>query len=154
MKKSVHMLALAALLFGSTLFSCKTNSEKEADATQNVTEAKEDLKETKDENSNDATTKANDAEWQTYKKEALTTIAKNEDRIIELRKARQKPGTNFDAAYSKSIDELATKNEALKIRITNYENNQTDWESFKREFGSDMTELGNAFKDLTVNNKK
>jgi hypothetical protein len=154
MKKTIQVLALASLVVGSTLFSCKTNSEKEEDATKNVTEAKENLKETKDDNTDDATTKANDAEWQTYKNEALATIAKNEERIIELRKARQKPGTNFDASYSKSIDELASKNEALKIRITNYENNQTDWESFKREFGSDMSELGAAFKDLTVNNKK
>jgi hypothetical protein len=154
MKKSVHMLALTALIFGSTLFSCKTNSEKEADATQNVTEAKEDLKETKDENTNDAATKANDAEWQTYKSESLATIAKNEVRIVELRKARQKPGTTFDASYSKNIDELATKNEALRVRINNYENNQTDWESFKREFSSDMDDLGNAFNNLTVNNKK
>jgi hypothetical protein len=154
MKKSIQAIALTSLVVGSTLFGCKTNSEKEDAATKNVMEAKENLKETKDENADDATTKANDAEWQTYKTEALATISKNEDRIIELRKARQKPGTTFDASYSKSIDELATKNEALKIRITNYENNQTDWESFKREFGSDMSELGEAFKDLTVNNKK
>ena len=49
---------------------------------------------------------------------------------------------------------LEEKNASLKTKISDYENNQTDWESFKREFDSDMTKLGQAFKDLTVNNKK
>jgi hypothetical protein len=30
----------------------------------------------------------------------------------------------------------------------------SDWQSFKREFNHDMDELGNAFNNLTVNNKK
>jgi hypothetical protein len=35
-----------------------------------------------------------------------------------------------------------------------YEKKQSDWESFKREFNHDMDELGQALKDLTVDNKK
>ena len=74
---------------------------------------------------------------------------------------------NFDAVYNfgktldivtieienVNIDALEERNETLKNKISDYENNQTDWESFKREFNSDMSELGNALKDLTVNNK-
>lgn len=99
-------------------------------------------------------TKANDAEWQNYKAEANTTIAANEARIVELKKAVKKTGTTFDSAYEKSIDDLEKRNKSLRTKIEDYENNQTDWASFKREFSSDMTELGNALKDLTVNNKK
>ena len=29
-----------------------------------------------------------------------------------------------------------------------------NWESFKTEFNHDMDELGNAFRDLTIDNKK
>ena len=78
----------------------------------------------------------------------------NESRIKELRKAMNKPGNNFDASYAKSIDALEEKNTTLKNRIISYENNQTDWESFKREFNSDIEGLAIAFKDLTLNNKK
>ena len=31
---------------------------------------------------------------------------------------------------------------------------QSNWESFKREFNHDMDEIGQALKDLTVDNKK
>jgi hypothetical protein len=66
----------------------------------------------------------------------------------------EKPGKTFDKSYSKSIDALEEKNMALKTRIIDYENNQTDWESFKREFSSDAEGVAKALKDLTVNNKK
>jgi hypothetical protein len=32
--------------------------------------------------------------------------------------------------------------------------NQSDWVSFKREFNHDMDEIGKAFEDLTIDNKK
>ena len=151
MKKSIFMLAILA---GTLFTSCKNNSEKEADAVENVNEAKEDLNEVKADVNEDATTKGNDAEWQTYKTEANKTISENETRIIELQAAMKKPGKTFDANYKKSIESLIEKNNALKTRIGDYENNQTDWDTFKREFNADMAGLGQAFKDLTVNNKK
>jgi chromosome segregation ATPase len=154
MKKSILIIA-AATFFTSTLTtSCKSNSDKEADAQEEVIDAQNDLNETEQDVEEDQSTKANDAEWLTYKAEAMTTIDANEARIMELKKAIKKSGTTFDAAYEKSINDLEKRNSDLKTKIANYENNQTDWASFKREFSSDMTELGNALKDLTVNNKK
>ncbi len=151
MKKSIFMLAIMA---GTTFVSCKNNAEKEADATEKVQDATEDLKDVKNDVNKDAITKANDAEWQTYKMEANKTIAENETRIMELQTAMKKPGKTFDTNYKKSIEALSDKNTALKTKIKDYENNQTDWDTFKREFDSDMSGLGQAFKDLTVNNKK
>jgi DNA repair ATPase RecN len=151
MKKSILMLAIMA---GALVTGCKTNTEKEADAVEDVKDATTDLEAVTDEISTDSIAKANDAEWQAYKTEANNTITANETRIAELKNAIKKPGKTFDAAYAKSIDALEERNTALKTKITDYENNQTDWASFKREFDSDMTELGQAFKDLTVNNKK
>ena len=151
MKKSILMLAILA---GTMFTSCKNNAEKEADAVEEVVDAKADLDKVNDDISNDAITKANDAEWQTYKMEANKTISKNETRIVELQNAMKKPGKTFDANYKKSIEVLVEKNAALKTKITDYENNQTDWDTFKREFDSDMAGIRQAFKDLTVNNKK
>jgi hypothetical protein len=65
-----------------------------------------------------------------------------------------KSGTTFDKSYAKSIDELEKKNKELINRIHNYENNQTDWESFKREFNSDAAVLATAFKDMATTSRK
>lgn len=151
MKKSIFMLAILA---GTLFTSCKTNTEKEADAVEDVVDATEDLNAVTEDVNRDETTKANDAEWQAYKMEANKTISENETRIAELQNAMKKPGKTFDANYKKSIEDLVERNAALQTRIIDYENNQTDWDTFKREFDSDMQGLGQAFKDLTVNNKK
>ena len=148
MKKSIYTFAVTAFFAAILFTACKSNTEKEADATEKVIDAvNEDI-------NDDEANKANDIEWQTYKEEVNASIAANEVRIAELKAALKKPGNTFDANYSKSIQSLEDRNASLKMKIKNYENNQTDWDSFKREVDSDMTELGKAFKDLTVKNKK
>ena len=154
MKNSFYTLAIAILFAGTLITGCKSNSEKEADAAENVQEAKEDLNNVKSDTRKDVISKANDAEWQTYKAEANKTIMANEKQIEALTVAMNKPGKTFDSAYKSNIEALKSRNVALKNKIADFENNQTDWDSFKREFDSDMTSLGNALKDLTVNNKK
>ena len=154
MRKSILVLAVTTFLAGNVFTSCKSNTEKEEDAVENVQDAKENLENVTEDINNDAITKANDTEWQTFKAEANKTIVENEARIVELKKAMNKAGTTFDTTYKKNIETLQERNAALKTKIADYENNQTDWASFKREFDSDMTELGSALKDLTVNNKK
>ena len=154
MKKSIFKLGLAILLTSVLVTGCKSNSEKEADATEDVQEANADLDQVKDEVADDKMTKANDAEWQVYKSDANLTIAANEKRIDELTTAMNKPGKQFDEAYKSNIESLKTRNKALKSKISDYENNQTDWDSFKREVDSDLESLGKSLKDLTVDNKK
>ena len=128
--------------------------KKNAEAVENVNDANANLKDVQDSAIVDASKKATDVEWQTYKTEMLASISANEVRIEELRKALNKPGNKFDANYSKNIDSLQNRNLDLKNRIENYENNQTDWESFKREFNSDMDGLGKEFDDFIAKNKK
>jgi uncharacterized protein YeaO (DUF488 family) len=154
MRKTIWIIALTTFVTGNVFISCKSNTDKEKDAVEEVQEAEENLNQVTEDISSDAITKANDAEWQTFKKEANQTIAENEKRIVDLKNAIKKPGNTFDATYEKSIDALEEKNTSLKTKIIDFENNQTDWASFKREFNSDMKELGAALKDLTVNNKK
>lgn len=151
MKNSIFMLALIA---GTLFTGCKNNEEKKEDAVEDVIEASDDLNKVNNDINKDAMTKANDAEWQTYKMAANKTIMENETRIAELQTAMKKPGKNFDDSYKSSIEDLEEKNTSLKNRINDYENNQTDWDTFKREFDSDMEGLGKAFKNISVNNKK
>lgn len=154
MKKIFFLLAATAGLTGLVITGCKSNTEKNEDAVENVNDANANLKDVQEEATVDASKKATDAEWQTYKSEMLASINDNEIRIAELKKAFNKPGTTFDSNYSKNIDALQKRNLDLKVRIENYENNQTDWESFKREFNSDISGLGKAFNDFTLKNKK
>ena len=154
MKKFIYTFAVTAFLAVMVFTSCKSNTEKEADATEKVIDANENLDAVNEDINDDEAKKANDMEWQTYKEEVNTSVAANEVRIAELKAALKKPGNTFDSNYSKSIQSLEDRNASLKLKIKNYENNQTDWDSFKREVDSDMTELGKAFKDLTVKNTK
>jgi len=154
MKKIILAFTVSTFMVGGMMTSCKSNSEKESDAETNVTEANQNLDQVKEEVKLDAATKATDEEWQTFKEETQASISANEMRIADLKKALYKSGTTFDTNYEKSIKALEEKNKELKMRVSNYENNKTDWESFKREFSSDLNGLNEAFKNMTVNNKK
>ena len=101
----------------------------------------------------DAIKVANAEEWRVFKSDAEIKIKENEVRIGELKVKMKKSGKTFDAMYEKNIIALEQKNKDLRAKISNYESNQSDWEAFKREFNHDMDELGQAIKDLTVNNK-
>ncbi|MCZ8229750.1 MAG: hypothetical protein O9307_10540 [Flavobacterium sp.] len=130
LKNSIYTLAIAICLSGILFTACKSNTEKEADATEKVIDANENLDAVNEDINDDEAKKANDMEWQTYKEEVNTSVAANEVRIAELKAALKKPGKTFDANYSKSIQSLEDRNTSLKMKIKNYENNQTDWDSF------------------------
>ena len=66
----------------------------------------------------------------------------------------KKTGKVVDAVYAENIAVLEQKNRDMRARVDAYEKSQNGWDSFKREFDHDMDELGQALKDLTVNNKK
>lgn len=154
MKKSVFILAVATLLSGNLLTSCKSNAEKEGDALENVQDANQELEEAQTETVTDAaTTKANQAEWDAFKADVNANIARNEARIAGLKSDLKKQGKAIDASYEKSVAELEEKNEAMKAKLKEYETTQSDWNEFKREFNSDMSDLGESLKNLTVNNK-
>ena len=130
-------------------------AEKKAEnAKENVQDAKQDLSEAQKKADEEAAKAAREAEWKAFKENAQIQIDKNNARIAELRVKLKKPGKALDEIYASRINTLEEKNKALKARIDVYESNQSDWETFKREFNHDMDELGQALKDFTVDNKK
>ena len=134
------------LVAGFLFTSCKSPAQKEDAAQNKVDEAQQEL--------NAAQVKvASQEEWATFKIESELKINDNENRIAELKEKMKKPGKVFDALYQKRIDDLEKRNLDMRVRMETYEKNQSDWESFKTEFNHDMDELGNALKDITVNNK-
>jgi hypothetical protein len=139
MKTLTFAFAMTMLLAGTLFTGCESAAQKDE------TNAEQELKE--------AQRVATAEEWKAFKIETEAKIAKNEIRIGELRVKLNQPGTTFDNSLANRIDNLEQKNKDLRIRLGNYGQNQSNWDSFKREFNHDMDELGKALADFTVNNK-
>jgi outer membrane murein-binding lipoprotein Lpp len=154
MKKTMITLVVSAMIItGSVFTGCKSPAQKEADAQAEVQKASDNLNQAQNDANAAELKAATDEEWATFKSDAELRIKENDVRIAELKVQMNKPGALFDGIYKKRILSLEQQNRDLRVRIDAYDRNSTDWETFKREFNHDMDELGNALKDLTVNNK-
>lgn len=148
MRKPILILAVAMLTAGSFFTSCQTPAEKVDTAETNVDEAQQDLKDAKqDEKVADA------EEWKTFMTDTDLKIKANETRIAEIRVKKKTSDTKMDLVYTQRIDTLEQRNLAMRTWMNDYGKSNTDWAIFKREFNHDMDELGQALKDLTVDNK-
>lgn len=158
MKKILYFLAVqifTVLVIETILTSCQTPEQKVNDAKENVKDANQDLKNMqKAESEAEAQKAANAESWRVFKNESEAKIRNNELVIDEMNTKMHSSGKKIQAVFEKKIAELKQKNNAMKVRVNNFENNQSDWESFKREYNHDMDELGRALKDFTVNNRK
>lgn len=154
MNNKFFTLALTMLIGGTIFTACQSSAQKQENADAKLQDAKEELKDVKQDANVEAQKEATAEEWTTFRNESQEKIWANEKQIAELKVKMNKPGKLLDAAYAKRIDSLEEKNKDLKRRMDAYEKSHSDWESFKREFNYDMDELGKALKDLTVDNKK
>ncbi|NTW24905.1 MAG: hypothetical protein HGA37_09410 [Lentimicrobium sp.] len=155
MKKSIFMIAVASMLIAGSVFTaCKSSTQKEEDAQAELQDAQENLNEAQNNANAEVQNVATAEEWAAFKTEADLKIKNNEKRIAELTLKMNKPGEVLDPLYKARIQTLEKQNKDLQDRMNAYEKSQSDWETFKREFNHDMDELGQALKDLTVDNKK
>jgi predicted nucleic acid-binding Zn-ribbon protein len=125
-----------------------------------VTSCSDELAKTSNENVNNTGANA-DAdkmraeEMEAYKKESRDKIAANEKIVSDL-KARVNMSTQ-DARdnYNRKIEMLEKRNNELKAKLESLQDRTAEeWNEFKKEFNHDMSELGEAFEDLTKNNVK
>lgn len=155
MNKSIYILAATTMFMAATAFtSCQSSAQKADNAQAKVEDAKADLKDAQKDANAAAQKAANAEEWKVFKEETEIKIKNNETRITDLKAKMKLSGKTLDAVYAQRIDALEQRNKDLNARLVAYDKGQSDWESFKREFNHDMDELGQAFNDLTVNNKK
>lgn len=154
MKKTIFFLAVTTFIVGTVIVGCKSTTKEEIESQEKVDAAEQNLEDAKD--SLVVAKKAATAEeWQAFKNQTDSVISYNEAQIAELKLRMQKSGQSVDAKYQKNIDILEQKNKDLKVKADTYKNDaNSDWQSFKREFKHDMEEIGQAFKDVTVDNKK
>jgi outer membrane murein-binding lipoprotein Lpp len=155
MKKIIYNLALATTMLAGTIFTgCQSSTEKVDAAQTEVKDAKQDLEEAKQKEAVEKQKAADAEEWKTFKIESEAKIKANEVRIDEQREKMKTSGKTVNELRAKKIDALEQRNKDLKAKIEAYEKNQSDWETFKREFNHDMEGLGEAFNDLGTDNKK
>ena len=149
MKKIIYTIVIASALATGTLFTaCQSTPSTPAEeaAQLKVDSAKQELK--------DAQKAATAEEWEAFKIESEEKIRINDLSIADFKERMKTSESQFDALYVEKIDKLEKQNKNLKAKIENYEKRNTDWSSFKSEFNHDMDELGQALRDLTVDNKK
>jgi len=155
MSKIIMTLAIIVLMMTGTFTTgCQSSGQKVDDAKNKVEDAQQDLKAAQQKDAETAMQAANNEEWQIFKTQSEIKIKENDASIEELKEKMKKSGKNVDAILAKNIESLEKKNKDLSSKIDSYDKNRSNWESFKREFNSDMDAFGTAFKDLTINNKK
>lgn len=147
MKNTTKVAATLLLTVMMGTFGCQTNSEK-------VTPAKSEAAEIDTTNLN-LTQEEYLLDVEKYKKETNTKISANEQSIKEFKARIASNKKDAKANYDKKINDLEQKNTDMKRKLDEYKiEGKEHWNSFKEEFNHDMDELGNALKDLTVNNTK
>lgn len=139
---------------GTIFTSCQSSIQKQEAARDKVQDARQDLNAAQKDANAAAQVVATAEEWEAFRNESELKIKANEIRITELNVKMKKPGEIFDEIYEKKITNLEQQNKEMRARLVAYEKSQSNWESFKREFNHDMDEIGQALKDLTVDNKK
>lgn len=147
MKKIVYLFSAITLISSASLLSC--NNSTDEGTTENDGKDTVVIEEKKETTVRVATTE----EWAAYKADVEAKIDANEKRIAELKAKINKPGKLLDKVRAERIEALEQRNRDLRLKITAYETNKTDWEKFKEEVNHDLDELGKAINDIFTDNK-
>ena len=146
MKKSILALAACTLITGAVIVSCSPSENKVENAKEDVIDAQKDLNEANEQYT---------AEVEAYKQEMMKEIEANDKAIADMEAKIEKDKKGTDSKYKEHVAYLKQKNEELKKELKEFKADGKDgWETFKKEFSHDMKELGQAFKDIGVNNVK
>jgi hypothetical protein len=151
----LFFLITSAFIAGITSIGCQGSGQNVKEAKEKADAAQMALAKAKQDSIDMAQKMVTDEEWQAFKAETQAKIKDNDASITTLKANMKKSGKKLDDAYTNSIDAFEKKNKELEAKLdAGYDNGKRDWAEFKREFNHDMDELGQALKDLTVNNKK
>lgn len=88
-----------------------------------------------------------------FKADAEAKIEANEKRIAELKAKMNNSGKLLNKMRAERIEALEQRNRDLRLKISTYETNKTDWQKFKEEFNHDVEELGKAIGEIFTDNK-
>jgi len=153
MKKAILILTSGVLLTIAIPYGCQSTAEKVKSAEDKVQDAKKDLADSK----TDLYYARLDtiSNYEHFKIEAEKMIIAQEKFIADYKAKLASKKQEINADKDKKLLSLEKKNKELKIKLLDFKDDGINkWVSFKNEFNHDMNELGNAFKDFTVENTK
>jgi len=153
MKKIIFTLAATAFITGILLTSCNSPSQKIKNAGDKVQDAKEAV--TDAESNMNLARQDSITEFQQFKTEYQNQISANEKSIAGLKLSFEDVSPENKVLYEKKLAEFAEKNSEMSIKLAAYKEGETgQGQTFQSEFKRDMDELGKAFSDFTVSDKK
>jgi len=140
MKKYIPIFATIALIIACSFSLFAQENKKASKARKEVVEAQRELT---------AAERDSVADFEQFKKESLASIAENQTKIAALKVKKAKETKVASEKYNKDVLALEEKNEALRKRIIEADGTEMGmWPSFKRQFSSDMNDIGRAFKEI------
>jgi hypothetical protein len=146
MKNQLLKLSAIALIAGTSLASCNSPSKEVENAETNLDEAQIELN-----NANSAL----EADLEKYRYETQLQIDANQQSIAIYNEQLKLEKKESQAEYKEKVAALEAKNTEMKMKLDEYKaDGNENWEKFKTEFNRDMSELGDAIKNLTVKNVK
>jgi hypothetical protein len=153
MKKMSIFIACMSIICTVGFSSCDSSKKDSEKAEAKLNDAANDLTEARINEQSDSLKLVSAEEWELFKQSTESKIKDHEIRIEFLKKTLKASRTKQTKEISEKIDALEEKNRVLKTRLDNYDKTQSDWAKFKKDFGYDMDELGNALKNFTIPNK-
>ena len=155
-----------AIILVISIFSCNRASDKEVkEANEQLRQADQELEAAKI-NKDKAAKAKTIAEWNAFKKESDSLVARAGNDLgklqAKLMKAGEKDVGKLQADYEKAKNDLALLKERLRQRNEAFEKELKKFdhrvyeenESFKREFKHDMDQLKTSLEDLFRDNVK
>lgn len=144
MKKSIVTLGMLASVFAISLTSCKDAESNVKQTQEEVLDARVDLMESKNE--------AAEA-LEKFKLDIYEKLSDNNKKIRDLRVKEIKGTSKEKEDYMVRIDDLQTKNEALKSKLDAYTSyDASSYETFKSELQENADVLEKEFQELEKKN--
>lgn len=147
MKKIYMIPILGFFALAAITTACKSPQEKVTQAEENLDAANANLVEV----IRDST---RDANWAQFKLESYAKIQDNQTRISQLKMTEGGTERTLTPASKTKIADLERKNTLLQERIDEHDKFYSNWETFKREWDHDMTELSKTLHEISADNNK
>ena len=92
-----------------------------------------------------------ETDLKSYRREVDALIATNDSLMIVFKMSMKNASKETNPYYKMQIADLGKRSVEMKTRMDEFKwNGNVDWLAFKKEFSNDMTELGEAFRHLSV----
>jgi uncharacterized protein YPO0396 len=142
--RTFFLLSAMVILLGTLVYSCKNEDKHPEEGQKDVTIGDRDKTDTE---------YLTDIE--SYRVEADAEFAANDSILADFREQlKEEKDENKRREREEHYSDLERRNNEMRAKLRDYKaENRERWEEFKEEFKHDMRELGDAFRDLGVNNK-